>query len=89
MMFDSIVQRICKKHTTTYEIKGTAVATIGQLKEYKDELGTICPRDVRQDLHFNVLQALVDLYDDVDDNVASGNYELTVARDRIIVTEIN
>jgi len=88
-MLDSIVQRICKKHVNTYEIKGTAVATIGQLKEYRDELGLMCPRDVRQDLHFNVLQALVDLYEDVDDNVAQGNYEIIVTRDRIIVTEIN
>jgi len=71
----------------TYEIKGASVTTIKNLAQYMEEFGEHPPRCVTKELHMAVLQALVDLYDEVDDNVAQGLFELTVARDRILITE--
>lgn len=71
----------------TYEIKGAQVSEIRDLNSYIKEFGGKPPRSITKELHMTVLQALVDLYDEVDDNVAQGSYELFVARDKIIITE--
>ena len=78
---------IVSKNTHTYEIKGAAVTIIRDLKSYVEEFGERPPKCVTKELHLTVLQALVDMYEEVDDNVAQGSYELFVARDRIIITE--
>lgn len=78
---------IVKPDAHTYEIKGAAVLQIRNLQSYIREFGDNPPRCVTKELHFTVLQALTDMYDDIDDNVAQGSYELTVARDRILITE--
>lgn len=78
---------IVQPYAHTYEIKGAAVTTIRDLKAYVEEFGEHPPRCVTKELHLTVLQALADMYEEVDDNVAMGAYELTVARDRILITE--
>lgn len=75
----------------TLQIKGKNVRSIREWKDYVEEFEDNCLGKYKaiKELHYLVLQALLDEYDDVSDSIAMGynNYSLVFTRDTVIVME--